>query len=222
MDLKPSLLAFALGYGVFVAVVGAAVAAPQGLVSQLLVAVPFLVAVTPLVYWVFDADDVLDDGQRSRRLVTFLVVATLASTIVAAIPGLVLGGLALTVVQSVAFVGVFGLVARATVREIESMAPTAAHDAAGATGRGAGTAGRSTRSSRDSGGDFDGGWDDVFDDEDNHVEQIVGDDIDEGLDDLARDDAVPLAEVVNEPDTLDEVVSDGGDTDTSTDERPPP
>jgi hypothetical protein len=79
MALKPAVVAWALGFGVFLAMTGAAVVGPPDPVTQLLAGGVLLVAVAPAIYLVLDADDVGDLTGRSGRPLAYLVGVTVAS-----------------------------------------------------------------------------------------------------------------------------------------------
>lgn len=116
MDYKPEVVAWALGYGVFLAFAGSAVVAPPDPFTQLLVAGPLLVFVVPVIYLVLDADEVANHDVKSRRPLPYLVVVTLTSVLAAAVPLPMTDGLPTIVGRGIAFGGVFLVVSWVTMR----------------------------------------------------------------------------------------------------------
>jgi hypothetical protein len=117
MRLKPELVAFSLGFGVFLSFVGSAVVAPPDPLTQLVV-IPLLLVVTiPVIYHVLDVDRVASLDQKSRLPFPYLVSATIASTGAGLlVPVPVTTGWLPILVRSGAFVGAFFVVSILAVR----------------------------------------------------------------------------------------------------------
>ncbi|MFB6166329.1 MAG: hypothetical protein ABEJ31_14305 [Haloarculaceae archaeon] len=107
MSRQPAVLAWALGLGVFVAVVGAAVVAPPDPSTQLLVALPLVAVVVPVVYRVLAPGDG-EPAVRSRPPLGYFVLTTLSSSLATVAAATIVGpdpiGLA---VRTGAFLAVF-------------------------------------------------------------------------------------------------------------------
>lgn len=110
--LDPSVLAYALGFGVFLGFAGAAAIAPPDPLTQLYAAAALWVLVVPVVYLVLDADEVARHDVRSRIPLPYLVVVTLSSVLAAQyvpLPGTV-RPLTAIVIRGLAFLVPFGVV----------------------------------------------------------------------------------------------------------------
>jgi len=117
MDLKPELIAFAIGFGVFLSFVGGAVIAPPDPFTQLLVIPALLIVTVPIIYHVLDVNEVANLEQHSRLPFPYLVGATVASTGAAIlIPTPQATGLALLLTRGGAFVVAFFAVSVVAVR----------------------------------------------------------------------------------------------------------
>lgn len=129
----PAVLAFALGFGVFIAFAGGAVVGPPDPFTQVLAAGILLPLVTPVVYWVLAADRVGDQSVRSRRPFPYLVAATTGSVLAAAVAP-VGGGRTATLLRGGVFLAAFGAVswiAATWWREGDTERPDADGDGAG-------------------------------------------------------------------------------------------
>lgn len=80
MGLKPELVAFSLGFGVFLSFVGSAVIGPPDPLTQLILIPALLVVTVPVIYHVLAVDRVASLDQKSRLPFPYLVGATIAST----------------------------------------------------------------------------------------------------------------------------------------------
>jgi hypothetical protein len=128
MDLKPELIAFSLGFGVFLSFVGSSVIAPPDPFTQLLVIPALLIVTVPIIYHVLDANEVANLEQHSRLPFPYLVGATVASTGAALlIPTPRTTGLALLLTRGGAFVVAFFAVSVVAVRA----GPTGSEEKAG-------------------------------------------------------------------------------------------
>ena len=113
---NPAVLAWALGFGVFLAFAGAAAVGPPDPGSQLVVAVPLFLLVVPVVYLVLDADDVANHEERSRVPLPYLVVVTLTSVLAAVLVPVSTAGVTAVVARGLAFLVPFGLVSWLAIR----------------------------------------------------------------------------------------------------------
>lgn len=111
----PAVLAWAFGYGVFLAFVGAAVVAPPDPLTQLSVAIPLLGLVVPIVYRVLDADDVGRHDVTSRRPLPYLVGTTLASTAAVSLVPVPADPMVALLARLAVFLTVFGLASWAAI-----------------------------------------------------------------------------------------------------------
>lgn len=117
MGLKPELVAFSLGFGVFLSFVGSAVIGPPDPLTQLILIPALLVVTVPVIYHVLDVDRVASLDQKSRLPFPYLVGATIASTgagLVVPVPAAT--GWIPILVRGGAFVGAFFAVSVLAVR----------------------------------------------------------------------------------------------------------
>ena len=114
--IKPSVLAYALGFGVFLAFAGAAAVGPPDPFSQVVVAAPLLLVVVPVIYLVLDADDVARHDVKSRLPLPYLVVVTLTSVLAATFVPLPVTGHPAILARAVAFLVPFAVVSWLAIR----------------------------------------------------------------------------------------------------------
>jgi hypothetical protein len=108
--IKPAVLAWALGFGVFLSFVGASAIGPPDPLTQLFVAGPLLLVVVPVIYLVLDADDVARHDEKSRVPLPYLIVVTLTSVLASVLVPLPETGLSAIVGRGAAFLLTFGAV----------------------------------------------------------------------------------------------------------------
>ncbi|MFD1587738.1 hypothetical protein ACFR9U_12150 [Halorientalis brevis] len=113
---NPAVLAWALGFGVFLAFAGAAAVAPPNPRTQLAVAAPLLLIVVPVVYLVLDADDVANHEERSWVPLPYLVIVTLTSVLAAALVPVPTAGVTAITARGLVFLVPFGLVSWLAIR----------------------------------------------------------------------------------------------------------
>jgi hypothetical protein len=108
--LQPEYVAWALGYGVFIAFVADALVAPPDPFTQLTVVGSFLLVVVPVMYHVVARAHERRERGGSRRLTLFFVVVVLAGSVVSKGVAAALGRPFATVPAGAAFLATFLLV----------------------------------------------------------------------------------------------------------------
>lgn len=81
MPLRTAVVAFAFGFGIFLAFVGSSIIAPPDPFTQLLIVGPLFVVIVPVIYRVMVANGVGNGTNNTRGSFRYLVAVTLGSSI---------------------------------------------------------------------------------------------------------------------------------------------